>query len=298
MSNTHRLIWFDQQINEERYPNRKSLAERFEISIRQAQRDIDYLKDSMGAPLEYDSKKRGYFYSDKAFILPNIYINEEQKKLLSFLAYSYENYFQTPKVKELTELFKKLSNNDEASDDVPVFDLNKSITENQSQIKNGIKDFRKMKLSYRDPHKGLLDVTIHPYKLFFKYRTDYIVCYCEDFDEIIAFRVDRIVKLQLLKETFKVNPQFVERKYSGFMPQEPYKARICYSKEPDLMDLAGFEVAKVEDNTYDIEFFEIDDLLNQLINMDYWESIISPNWLRVKLRERCEKIINRLDIHK
>ncbi|MFD1737412.1 GNAT family N-acetyltransferase [Bacillus salitolerans] len=47
MSNLHRLKWFDQEIRFGKYPNASTLAEKFEISHRQAHRDIDYFKSSM-----------------------------------------------------------------------------------------------------------------------------------------------------------------------------------------------------------------------------------------------------------
>ena len=116
-------MWFDKQIRNYLYPNRSTLAEKFEISTRQAQRDIDYLKNSLGAPVKYDPKRRGYFYSDRAYILPNVYVNDIQRKMLKFLAYRYENYTQTPKVVQMAELFKKLAYEDEVDDEVPIFDL-------------------------------------------------------------------------------------------------------------------------------------------------------------------------------
>lgn len=41
MSNLHRIRWFDGQIREGNYPNSTALAGQFEISKRQAQRDIE-----------------------------------------------------------------------------------------------------------------------------------------------------------------------------------------------------------------------------------------------------------------
>ncbi|MDF2938847.1 MAG: hypothetical protein K0Q90_4220, partial [Paenibacillaceae bacterium] len=53
----------DQQIRRMKYPNCKSLSEHFEISVRQANRDLEYLKTHM-------------------------VITAEEKKVLGFLALS------------------------------------------------------------------------------------------------------------------------------------------------------------------------------------------------------------------
>ncbi len=55
-----RIIWFHNRVVENAYPNAGTLAEQFEISNRQAQRDIEYMRDSMNAPLLYCVRKRGY----------------------------------------------------------------------------------------------------------------------------------------------------------------------------------------------------------------------------------------------
>ncbi|WP_374017128.1 hypothetical protein ABU162_23500 [Paenibacillus thiaminolyticus] len=78
MSNMHRIQWFDQQIRAGLYPNSSKLAEQFEISKRQAQRCIEYLEVSLRAPLLYVAKHRGYVYEDKAYMLPLLYITEEE----------------------------------------------------------------------------------------------------------------------------------------------------------------------------------------------------------------------------
>ncbi len=57
MALLHRLQWIDAAIRRGRYPNTNDVAERFEISRRQALRDFDYLRDSLGAPLAYCAKR-------------------------------------------------------------------------------------------------------------------------------------------------------------------------------------------------------------------------------------------------
>ena len=65
-----RIQWLHKQIFEQRYPNAYRISEKFGISHRQAQRDIDYLKKEMNAPLEYDPRKKGFYYTE-SFSLPS-----------------------------------------------------------------------------------------------------------------------------------------------------------------------------------------------------------------------------------
>jgi len=52
------------------YPNANSLALRFEISTKTAQRDIDFMRDRLNCPLHYDRSRKGYYYEDSTFSLP------------------------------------------------------------------------------------------------------------------------------------------------------------------------------------------------------------------------------------
>lgn len=68
-SATTRIQWFHSELTRGSYPNASRLAEFFQISTRQAQRDIDKLKKQLGAPIEFDRQRSGYFYT-KEFSLP------------------------------------------------------------------------------------------------------------------------------------------------------------------------------------------------------------------------------------
>ena len=63
-SASQRIQWLHKKIAEKAYPNAFHLAERFRISHRQAQRDVDYLRHDMGAPLAYSAIEKGYYYSE------------------------------------------------------------------------------------------------------------------------------------------------------------------------------------------------------------------------------------------
>ena len=70
-----RIQWLHEALVRGTYPNAARLAEQFHISRRQAQRDIDFLKKQLGAPLEYDQHIMGYRYT-KPFSLPISVQNE------------------------------------------------------------------------------------------------------------------------------------------------------------------------------------------------------------------------------
>jgi len=70
-----RIQWLHGELSRNTYPNAARLAERFHISRRQAQRDIDFLKKQLDAPMEYDGRVMGYRYT-RPFTLPVSVANE------------------------------------------------------------------------------------------------------------------------------------------------------------------------------------------------------------------------------
>ena len=75
MSASQRIQWLHKKISDRCYPNAFHLAERFRISHRQAQRDVDYLRHNMGAPLAYSATEKGYYYAEP-FTFPLIIESE------------------------------------------------------------------------------------------------------------------------------------------------------------------------------------------------------------------------------
>lgn len=69
MNANTRIQWLHKKLRDQSYPNAQRIAERFGISHRQAQRDLDFLRKNLGAPIAYDSGKKGFYYTEE-FTLP------------------------------------------------------------------------------------------------------------------------------------------------------------------------------------------------------------------------------------
>ena len=80
MTANERIQWLHKKICEEAYPSAVDLANKFSISRRQAQRDVDKLKNELGAPINYSYTYNGYYYS-KEFSLPYMQAVENDSDL-------------------------------------------------------------------------------------------------------------------------------------------------------------------------------------------------------------------------
>lgn len=70
-----RIQWLHKKLCENRYPNAMRLSEKFGISHRQAQRDIEHMRTELSAPIEYSKTHKGFYYT-KEFALP-VFISTE-----------------------------------------------------------------------------------------------------------------------------------------------------------------------------------------------------------------------------
>ena len=67
-----RLVALDEQIRSGGFPNCECFAREWEVSARTIRRDVEYLRDSLRAPIVYCHAQRGYEYSHDAWVLPDI----------------------------------------------------------------------------------------------------------------------------------------------------------------------------------------------------------------------------------
>jgi predicted DNA-binding transcriptional regulator YafY len=103
-----RLTELDRLIRDGRYPNALTFSREWEVSQKTVQRDIEFLRDTLGAPLEYDRVHRGYHYADKTWFLPAMNLTESELCSLLVARRALESFRDTPMAPELRRLFNKI----------------------------------------------------------------------------------------------------------------------------------------------------------------------------------------------
>jgi len=103
-----RYIWFIDRAKKGKHPSTKHLMQQFEISLAQAQRDIEYMRVFLGAPLVYVAAEKGYELSDRAFSLPSVWVEDDE---LLLLAVAKELIRDPDSKKILAELLRKIAVN-------------------------------------------------------------------------------------------------------------------------------------------------------------------------------------------
>ncbi len=79
-----RVLWLDGRIRAGGRPASSDIAAHFKVSLRTAQRDIEFLRDRLQAPLKYDVAAGGYAYGDPEFYLPQAFFRKDEVIALLF----------------------------------------------------------------------------------------------------------------------------------------------------------------------------------------------------------------------
>lgn len=296
MSHTHRIQWFDQQVRAGRYPNSNSLAGQFEISKRQAQRDIEYMVSSLCAPLQYVAKERGYCYEDDSFMLPYLYITDQEKRILKYLAYRYSqyNYENGSEVRRIGNLLGRLTGQHELGQEarLPLFSVNAHDLQVFDLLDHAIKNRLAVKIIY-DGQEGELE--IHPLRLETHYDADHVIARAAAHypGHPKYFLLSSIIHLQLTGQQFASVPD------SGQIPVferklKPFTAQLRLAMAPENGRWYGFPARPRSGDIYDVDFLDTDLFIRHLL-MAEWLEIIGPKWLQDKISGKCRAMLHLLN---
>lgn len=92
-----------------KFPNCSSLAKELEVSSKTIQRDLEYIRDQLGIPLEYDASRHGYTYTEPVSAFPTITTTDGEVLALFVAQKALAQYKGTPFEKPLANAFEKLS---------------------------------------------------------------------------------------------------------------------------------------------------------------------------------------------
>jgi predicted DNA-binding transcriptional regulator YafY len=297
MSNLHRIQWIDAMIRAGRTPNCRTIADKFEISTRQASRDIEYLRDSLGAPLAYDAAENGYRYTDTTFVLPAFLLSAQERQALAYLTYRYAR-FDDPLAQRLAALFARVSGearNPEEQVAVPLVGVDAPTAAAFAPLREAIAARRKVRLAYAD-YSGQRTVRVFcPYKLYTRGEVGYVVGFCELRGELRVLRLSRVQQAQVLDEGFVVVPYFDPAAYDEHTPiitTDPYLATVRFA-HPLNLDALRLRVEELERGLYRIAFRQPESLLSGLLALAQPFAIEHPRWLRERLRARLQALFAR-----
>jgi proteasome accessory factor B len=104
-----RLQTIHHEIKEGRRPNTSSLAKSLSVSSKTVQRDIDYLRDELEAPIDFDREENGYRYSRSDYVLPFLPVDGNDLFSIGVAAQVFALFGGTPVGRDLKACYERLA---------------------------------------------------------------------------------------------------------------------------------------------------------------------------------------------
>jgi len=104
-----RMLQIHQQLKSGKFPNCRKLSESMEVSSKTIQRDIEFMRDRLGMPIEYDQLQFGYFYTEPVTAFPSIEVSEGEIVAVFVAQKALSQYQGTSFGKQLQRAFQKIT---------------------------------------------------------------------------------------------------------------------------------------------------------------------------------------------
>ncbi len=311
-----RYLWFHSHVRKGLYPNAAKLAEKFEISEKQAQRDIEFMRDRLYAPLSYDSSKKGYTYTNDSYELPSIWVRV--KELVSLcIAYKLSSLIPDEEIKKsLSKLSEKIFNNYFAADvDFYQF-INKVSIKNIEYYKVDMQIFHQIvesllngkiiRITYYSPHsKEQSEREIVPLNLLCYMGRWFIISYCLNKRDLRYFALSRIKsitgsdKKTLLHENKFNIPEYIHKNFGLFSGDNNINVCLKFSKNvsdwiKEQIWHEAQEIIENDDGSICLKFVASDlrELKGEILKYGADVEVISPVELKKEIKAEIEKMKN------
>ncbi len=244
-----RMLFIDRKIQEGGFPNCTTLADEWEVSSKTIQRDLDYLRYDLDAPLEYSAKERGYFYTEPRYQLPAMDVKESDLFAIYLAEKLLSQYEGTPIHHNLCQVFQKIEDSLPSKTSLgPASDFSRFsfFSASQTMIRpgiwqavfDGLRTLHSLEIRYQtaggpgesrrrriDPYHGV------------RFEGDwYVIAYCHLRKDIRTFSLARIEEALPCQESFTIPADFDFQTMSAshfgvHWSEKETQVRICFSRE-------------------------------------------------------------------
>lgn len=269
------------------------LAAEFEVSPRTIYRDVEALS-SAGIPLYTEPGRNGGIYLLQDFILDRAVLseNEKQEVLTALQSISATGYIGGKEM--LTKLSALFHINTRNWLEVDFSRWGKCACDNSKFdiLKTAVIQCKEMKIVYENTNSERSTRIIQPLKISYKSKEWYLKAFCKEKQDFRIFKLNRILELKLLENTF-VPRSYPEEKNND---QQPYhQIALLFSKEIayrvyDEFDETEIEYQKNGDLVVHAEIPVDPWLIGYLLSFGTQVEIIEPKYLKNVLAAQAQEI--------
>lgn len=210
----------DKAIRNGEYPNAQTFKAEWGLSRSTVCRYIDVLRDTYMAPVEFDFKRNGYYYSDNTFFIQNVMLKEGELLTLSTIFPMLEQYKNTPLEASFKNIMGKIM--DMLPDNISVDSslINNEvhfISEPTTFLKEGVFDtilkatklHRTLELEYKAAANSSYEKRLFdPYHIICQQGSWYILGFSHTSNAIRTYAMPRINSARMMEKGFRIPADF------------------------------------------------------------------------------------------
>jgi predicted DNA-binding transcriptional regulator YafY len=123
-----RILRIHQVLQAGSLPNATTLARQLEVGTKTIHRDLDFMRDRLNLPIEYDGSRHGYRYTEEVNAFPNLQLTEGELVALVVAEKALQQYRGTTFEQPLLSAIKKMEQSLPDTISVNLADVDRTIS--------------------------------------------------------------------------------------------------------------------------------------------------------------------------
>lgn len=215
-----RMLRIHQAVSSGQFPNASTLAHEIEVATKTIHRDIEFMRDRLHLPIEFDSRRNGYSYTEEVSAFPTMQITEGELFALVVAEKALQQYRGTSFEKPLLSAIKKMEQALPDTISLNLAEIEKTISFRTRAepildlkifevLAKAVSEREQLELAYRKPGqpKGEARV-VDPYHLANINGEWFLFAYDHARKDIRTFVPARIQSVQPTGKTFERSQKF------------------------------------------------------------------------------------------
>ena len=222
-----RVIEIHKIVRSGRNPNCSTLAREIEVTPKTIQRDVNFMRDQLGLPLEYDPVKNGYYYTKEVHEFPLLHLSRNDLVALFLASHALEPLRGTRLERMLADSFSKIAEACPGEVSIQWHELDGAFSVKASgvlpadvslfgDLLDAVMACREVSFDYHKLNGTKPEQrTVHPYHVGQIEHGWYLLAHDPGRKGMRTFALQRITNLSVLKSKFERDGRFNARDHLG-----------------------------------------------------------------------------------
>jgi proteasome accessory factor B len=298
-------------------PNCAGMALELEVSRRTMKRDIEFMRERLNLPVEYDSQRHGYYYSKPVDRFPGMPVTEAEIFALLVAHKAIAQYGGTPFARPLRTAFRKLTWQLDSHEQFSLENLQAGLSfrpfapedadlQAFQLITQALQEQRALRFCYRKlGARGAQFRHVHPYHLACIENHWYLFAYDVDRQAIRTFALARLAEPKLTGKRFSrpgdFDPdEYLRGSFTVLKGRDDYEVMIEFDawatdlvrgrqwhSSQDFIELPG------AGSQLRLRLNSLEEIERWVLNWGAHATVVRPKALAERIRKTAEAVARR-----